>query len=465
MVLFKHFRQFYLSRPYLKSILLNLIGKKEESLKLKEFVVLSCDELLKFSWFNFKHHFKLYCNFLKNYSKIKKWVHSQEFNQKYIQKNCPFPPLLNPENLHYQNVLGEVAWDLNLPMPKKAQFILITASFCAHTAMIRGLRKTNLSVMVDHRDIMFEHYAFNYTNMLENNPVAINLTIYGYATNDYYHSLKKALFLLNSQTPVLFLMRDPVSRLKSSLNNRSGFDIKTITENDSLDIFYTKKMRYQTDIHLSLGERIEISVSKGLFKFNEIIEHLKEFNFQNFEFLDIESIQLNNIMQTFSLLSTKYHFNAPQSIEDLKYQWSSYYSGFLPLNYIYKEVEFKLTENKRENLLELTEILSLNKTKLKENIYIYTEEQNKEFVLQHKEDLKEKIETLMLKIKEVSDNEEKNNLITEKDLIEFFKNNPKYIQLLKPIFEKEVELIQQHRPDIVATWKHYLTFQNLCRKQ
>ena len=137
----------------------------------------------------------------------------------------------------------------------------------------------------------------------------------------------------------------------------------------------------------------------------------------------------------------------------------------MPLNNIYKEVEFKLTENKRENLLELTEILFLNKTKLKENIYIYTEEQNKEFVLQHKEDLKEKIETLMLKIKEVSDNEEKNNLITEKDLIEFFKNNPKYIQLLKPIFEKEVELIQQHRPDIVATWKHYLTFQNLCRKQ
>ncbi|HEA7310394.1 TPA: DUF2972 domain-containing protein, partial [Campylobacter jejuni] len=54
--------------------------------------------------------------------------------------------------------------------------------------------------------------------------------------------------------------------------------------------------------------------------------------------------------------------------------------------------------------------------------------------------------------------------ITEKDIIDFCKNNANFRYKVKKIFNKELAYIKQHRPDIVASWKYYQEFEKMCKE-
>ena len=71
--------------------------------------------------------------FAKEYDNIKLWSTSQLFLEKYA--NHPYPPLLNPDTLDYEQISPQIAWYLNIPLPLYYKFCF----FGSHATGNRGL--------------------------------------------------------------------------------------------------------------------------------------------------------------------------------------------------------------------------------------------------------------------------------------------------------------------------------------
>ncbi|EAJ0057991.1 DUF2972 domain-containing protein [Campylobacter jejuni] len=69
------------------------------------------------------------------------------------------------------------------------------------------------------------------------------------------------------------------------------------------------------------------------------------------------------------------------------------------------------------------------------------------------------MEVLEQKIKEFESRK-----VTEIDTLEWIKQDQDLILSLKEMFERELICIQQHRPDIVASWKYYQEFEKMCKE-
>ncbi|EJW7827890.1 sugar transferase, partial [Campylobacter jejuni] len=79
---------------------------------------------------------------LKHLELTKEWLLSDDFYQKYKKENHPYPSLLDPkklndenEKINYKNIPAELAWEMNLPLPRNYRFIFITGGSCGHMAM------------------------------------------------------------------------------------------------------------------------------------------------------------------------------------------------------------------------------------------------------------------------------------------------------------------------------------------
>ncbi|EAH6971378.1 DUF2972 domain-containing protein, partial [Campylobacter jejuni] len=50
------------------------------------------------------------------------------------------------------------------------------------------------------------------------------------------------------------------------------------------------------------------------------------------------------------------------------------------------------------------------------------------------------------------------------DVLNYLKENKELRVKLKNILDKELVHIKQHRPDIVASWKYYQEFEQMCKE-
>ncbi|EBF5492724.1 DUF2972 domain-containing protein, partial [Campylobacter jejuni] len=54
--------------------------------------------------------------------------------------------------------------------------------------------------------------------------------------------------------------------------------------------------------------------------------------------------------------------------------------------------------------------------------------------------------------------------LSEKDILSFLIQRQEYRLKLKEILDKELQIIKEHRPDIVASWKYYQEFEQMCKE-
>ncbi|EAK4521443.1 invasion protein, partial [Campylobacter coli] len=78
---------------------------------------------------------------LENIEIICEWLNSKEFQENYT--NHPYPPLLNPNYIDTDasRHCAELAWDLNLPLPKHYKFIYISPHGVGAAAFLRYLNE------------------------------------------------------------------------------------------------------------------------------------------------------------------------------------------------------------------------------------------------------------------------------------------------------------------------------------
>ncbi|EKR6979006.1 sugar transferase, partial [Campylobacter coli] len=227
------------------SILKGLIDNKQ--LFLKEFPrikhILKIHQDYKAILDNIFHNFNY---FIQNFDLIEEWLLLDGFKEKYKKENHPYPSLLDPkklndenEKINYKNIPAELAWEMNLPLPRNYRFIFITGGSCGHMAMFLYFKLLKINR--------------NWTSETEKEKykIAYNVFIaskeYNIFSCQWIQMTRKLFYLADAEVPLIVLLRDPIERLKSSTNHivkhSTQFDL-TLNPNEVLANKYYKMKDY-----------------------------------------------------------------------------------------------------------------------------------------------------------------------------------------------------------------------------
>lgn len=157
-----------------------------------------------------------------------KWLESKEFkNSSWAKK--PYPPLLNPNEVVYENLPDKHAWTLNLPLPKHYDFVLFGSHAAGMHAAVPGfLTLCGLCVRVmisKQKDIKkdelkgsFGCYCLLYEQLLATKKTKEQGYIkkaYLQATNLLLDKDAKKLYSLIDASKAINVIRDPISVLRT----------------------------------------------------------------------------------------------------------------------------------------------------------------------------------------------------------------------------------------------------------
>ena len=157
--------------------------------------------------------------FTQNLNIIKEWLYSKEFKQNYQDKNHPYPSLLNPNKIDYENIPAELAWEMNLPLPRRYEFLLMRGHGSGGTAMMSFLGKCKVKLAEAYYRHLPKNTYFKTYNFLLKNPNTINFICIaqydgiGWIDNNGY-ARNKIFALTNKKVPILFQVRDPIGHIK-----------------------------------------------------------------------------------------------------------------------------------------------------------------------------------------------------------------------------------------------------------
>ncbi|WP_416860044.1 hypothetical protein, partial [Helicobacter ganmani] len=253
---------------------------------------------------------------LKHKEEILQWLNSKEFKEQYIKTNHPYPPLLNPErlnakreskecnvesqrenrdsiqpypNLSYESIPAELAWDLNLPLPRGYEMIYLFGHG-AGVAKVNevfsaiGLRIISLFI----KGSANNRYILAYNFLLHSNGFnVVSLSDLEYQTSNYL----KFFSLIDKKVSFMCQTRDPMELLRHCLA-RAGrwthglaitkeFD-KTFDFEDVIKPLEHLKYNYNL-------EGLKKYAYSNLFSFHIHLKELQK-NISKIAFLDIKEL-------------------------------------------------------------------------------------------------------------------------------------------------------------------------------
>ena len=201
---------------------------------------------------------------IKSYAEhIVPWLESDEFREKWASK--AYPPLINPEKIDFEGANALHAWTLNIPFPKYYDFVVFGSHGVGITTAMNGYLwlcgavpvGLSRTAKIDDKDEDEKpSNKANYVNMLK---YLVLLKSYKEAQakkrekngekegekmpfshiylrlNDFIaDSDAKKLYSLIDASKALYIVRDPISNLKSLVNNPQM--IKLIKYDDSKEL-------------------------------------------------------------------------------------------------------------------------------------------------------------------------------------------------------------------------------------
>ncbi|MDL0108399.1 DUF2972 domain-containing protein [Campylobacter felis] len=322
-------------------------------------------------------------------------------------------------------------------LPQNYKFILFSYSVSGHFAFTKFLTLCGLK----HANLAQDNYMY-YNEVKE---ILKNSTSKNFISISMYRNFTKRLnyaLLLSCEAPILILLRDPISRLKTHINHG----------------YLKKKSQFEfglkDDISEALGEIIydgaikpQISSLENMFDMTSI-----SFNYQTdlapylvgggggvtrqIIYIDTQDLQADKAFDTMQKLSKILHFNPPKEEDKAKFErkvWNDY-ALFLPFTLFINHKDFSYLKDKikiiitEEPLNQLKDIknLFLNENDLcYKHLSINLEEKHYELIKEDKE-IKERLKSYFKEFVKVLDEKvkfRKDNALNENDMLEFFKNN------------------------------------------
>lgn len=245
---------------------------------------------------------------LENIKIICTWLNSNEFKNKYLTTQHPYPPLINPNfiEIDASRYCAELAWDLNLHLPKRYKFIYISPHGVGSAAFLRYLNQCCnvicFASWVLPNDAK-ERYCINYMCLNDN-------TIKQYAINISEINLPyfdKYLSLIDYNCDIICGVRDPIGILKHNW----GRDWSKVQRNYQTQFNLTYDWRHYIHFLSHQNHQIKIDLNElqnGVFIFSYL---LKYFNQDNIYYLDMEEISHTKAFNTMNLLAKKFNFTPP----------------------------------------------------------------------------------------------------------------------------------------------------------
>ncbi|EDO8590631.1 DUF2972 domain-containing protein [Campylobacter jejuni] len=274
------------------------------------------------------------------------------------------------------------------------------------------------------------------------------------------------LFNLNKNITILYVARDPISRISSFIKRKLRHkNTNYININSKFkDIFYNN-LFYPIDLEneITLIDYINDINNGGMFEMFNTINYSKS---NNILYIDHDLLKPNNVCNLMSNLSTILKFDLPSDTSYFKKMIMHKFWSYLPLILkIDVSIIIEITYNKTEYMIDLFSFFNINSFIFNEKIYAYTN--NKELnIIKENNNLYKSIFTFLNNFIDNFNyyyNDYLKNIRDEKYILHYFKNNIKDRQILKQILDKELFHIKQHRPDIVASWKYYQEFEKICK--
>ncbi|WP_337201406.1 DUF2972 domain-containing protein, partial [Campylobacter sp. W0014] len=321
-----------------------------------------------------------------------------------------------------------------------------------------------------------------------------NIIVYSQLSLSYnMKDFDKFFKLIDKKVPILFLVRDPISRLKTGTNHpiANPNSIKDLNLNTNIYDVFKNKM-YVGDFGKNFCYSEEPSM-KYLPRWiiDDILFQTSLINFllhRDIFYLDMEEIKPARAFDTMCDLADKFNFEKPTD----KHFFEGIMNGdlmlFIPLNFyaskkniiknddvVYKDESSIYILISSDNFVEYYKQSKeyINFTKeffdhpLKyENLGIFLKQQEFERLKKDNSlfDAAKKYLNNFVKALEEKIELEKAKLFKEEDVLNYFKENKELRLKLKNILDKELVHIKKYRPDIVASWKYYQEFEKMCEE-
>ncbi|TKX30061.1 invasion protein, partial [Campylobacter sp. MIT 12-5580] len=400
------------------------------------------------------------------------------------------------KSLSYTDIEADIAWELNLGLPKRYQFIYISPHGVGAAAFMTLLYHCCDIFIRYSWGLTFDskkRYCFYFQNLCDTKikNQAINIS------ECHLPCFNKFLFLLDTNKPILFGVRDPIGILKHCVGRDFSYAINTKKE---LPIEFNLTFDYRCYLDFLRHIKTKINFNFAGLKntssfFSQFLS--KRINFNTINYIDMSEITPDKAFQTLSNLAKQFSFPAPK--KEMEYlchvqEFKGYLRYLFPLK-LYankKDLEnaFSLhnIHNKKHYTIDKENSITLlfcrlttyNKNTvnlMKEIIYNDLSEHigicisKKQYdLLQGDEDFFKKLKNYLIEfineIKKAIDEGEK-NLIKEEKLLEILRQNKDEREKLKSFYKDDInciEGIKQTRPDIIASWKYYNEFEKMCEE-
>ncbi|WP_300668689.1 DUF2972 domain-containing protein [Helicobacter sp. UBA3407] len=452
------------------------------------------------------------------YDIILQWLNSKEFKEQYITTNHPYPPLLNPKrlnvkeshfkdfivsasdcfdldlcskgkfadtesrndesqsksidsiqpypNLSYESIPAELAWDLNLPLPRGYKMIYLYG----HGAGVAKVSEVFSAIGLRIIDLFIKgsannRYILAYNFLLHSNGFnVVSLSDLEYQTSNYlkFFSLidKKVSFMCQTRDPMELLRHclARAGRWTHSLAITKEFD-KTFDFEDVIKPLEHLKYNYNL-------EGLKKYAYSNLFSFHIHFKELQK-NISKIAFLDIKELNSDEAISKLQVIAKDFGFNPPQNCHKKALQTNVFKgSAYLFFPLVFQAGDFKLTLATHSNNSQWVDLHQEIMGKPNEVIGVYIDKNEVESFRANETLYKESCEYLkkfLEKLKERFKQEDAKALAI-RDIMQYFKQEPQARKHIKSILDKEVAAIAQYRPDIVESWKYYQEFERMCEE-
>ncbi|EAL9771374.1 DUF2972 domain-containing protein [Campylobacter lari] len=424
---------------------------------------------------------KIFCSFdffIQHFDMIKSWLSSNEFKEKYKQKNHLYPPLLNPVKINYIDIDPKLAWNLNLPLPKAYKFLVIGSHGVGIVALRQFLNKCNLFWQPHtFRFSGFERYYHSY-NLLLNNTIKHKALV---LIESEFQDDSKFFNLLNcdKNTPVLCVVRDPILLIAHAINWPGCHRISSVSlkhnindivkplffldeknqkvQKPSIELISTRFHRLQTDVIVQ--EKILI----------------KNQSLGKIHIIDTSEFSGDDTFKTIEKICKIFNLDIPK--ED-----NFFYGQAIGLLYYYLPITIKEKIDSEEieifigikqlhsNFNKMDRSQQFFEKDIREkfqNVIVYISEKDYKIISRNKVlffNIQKYINELMRYIDNMLELESIKKIKPDSILQYLSKNQDLRLKLRDLFFEGIVRFCKQHQPDIVASWKYYQEFEKMCEE-
>ncbi|EJQ5010003.1 DUF2972 domain-containing protein [Campylobacter jejuni] len=466
------------------SILEGLIDNKQ--LFLKEFPriknILKIHQDYKPILDNIFHNFNY---FIQNFDLIEEWLLSDDFKERYKKEKHPYPSLLDPkklndenEKINYHNIPAELAWEMNLPLPDRYEFIHLAHFGSAYQAMSALYFYCNLKVA---HCFSPENGKITYNSIYDQLFSHCNV-LYLDGFNMTNKGQYKFFNLIAKKVPLVTVVRDPIERFKPLVNHlthnpntKHEFNLS-----DDPEIILDSVRYYNIDNSSSTHPNVKNIATYYCGYMSHINFSLKSridclTNITKIIYLDMDKIIGKNTFNTMKVLSRILGFNIPNSINQKKFNGKINGGDFLGL--LPRTLRVSCSKNKdilititthQQAPLEIYDITNkiFNNKLFSDEILIFMENEQNFNIIYDDYKLFDKISKYFKRfiyILEKQIKKENEKRVQVQEILSFFKNHRDIYDYFSNIFKFELQDLENSNFKIIKKWNAYEQFNNLFK--